>query len=181
MAIRLKIKIKRPLSEQQCERLKTFFQDGAAKFDPEPECWIHGWNEGESFCTACAEKKVEELLKEEPGEEYHVDGGWGSELDSTPFCQTCDCLLDASLTDYGAESEIEHFLGYGFDVESDDDRRAMHEVLQTMGWETAWDYWESEYKMRDAGRRYKDLHHLGRIILNALGRKAEVSTAETEN
>jgi hypothetical protein len=51
----------------------------AAKFETKPEHWVHGWDEGLSFCFECAEKKVAELLVEEPDGDYCTDGGWGSE------------------------------------------------------------------------------------------------------
>lgn len=105
----------------------------AAKFETVPEHWIHGWDEGLSFCYECAEKKVAELLAAEPDEEYLVDGGWGAEGDSQAFCETCHRALDNSYTDYAAEQELDHFEEYGFDLNSPDDCHAVLECTYAVG------------------------------------------------
>ena len=123
------------ISKSDQKKLETLFNAGAEKVESEPEHWISGADEGMSYCYDCAEKEVEQLLKKNPAGEYIVDGGWGIEGDSTPFCEICDKLLENTLTDYGCESEVDHFLDHGFDPKYDDDCRAMSEVISSKAWE----------------------------------------------
>lgn len=155
------------LSEAERERLEELFNAGAARMDAAPEHWIHGADEGLSYCYECAEKEVAKLLKEEPDGKYCVDGGWGTTNDSTPFCESCQKLLSSSLTDYGCEAEVDHFTAHGFDPKSDDDCRAMSEVVSARGWEE-WSgrVFECEYQRTKSEKYFADLHALGRAILD---------------
>lgn len=114
-------------------QLQDLISPCAAKYDTVPEHWIHGWDEGLSFCFECAEKKVTELLAAEPDEDYLVDGGWGSEGDSQAFCHTCTRALDNSFTDYAAEQELDYFEENGFDVNSPDDCHSLLECTYALG------------------------------------------------
>jgi hypothetical protein len=113
--------------------LQKLISPCAEKYDVVPEHWIHGWDEGLSFCFECAEKKVAELLAAEPGEGYMVDGGWGSEGDSEAFCETCTRALDNSFTDYAAATVLDYFDEDGFDIESPSDCHALLECAYALG------------------------------------------------
>jgi hypothetical protein len=157
-----------PLSESEREQVEALFNAGAARMTADDEHWIHGHDEGLSYCYECATKKVAELLEKEPSADYCVDGGWRSESDSTPFCESCSKLLDASLTEYGCEAELDQFTTYGFDPKSDDDCRAMSEVINAMGWEVHDLPHEAEYKKRSRAERFAQLYALCRSILDKL-------------
>src|SRR5688572_21417523 len=88
----------------------------AKEHDVVPEHWIHGWDEGFSFCRPCGLKKIKELEKEEPTEEYILDGGWIIEGDSEAFCETCERQLDNCFTDYACETAMEYFEADGLDL-----------------------------------------------------------------
>jgi hypothetical protein len=154
------IEIKYPLSKDDIEKLNALFDAGKAQSDELPEYWISGedYNEGESYCYSCAEKKIKELKKKKRRGEWIISGGYRIDSDSTPFCETCGCLLDACLTDEGAEEEIDHFTTYGFDQMSADDCRAMWEVINVLSWEP----YEGEENT------YNDLHLLGHRILSMI-------------
>lgn len=107
----------------------------ASKYQTKPEHWIGGWDEGFSFCFPCAERKVNELLKEEPNEDYFVDGGWGSTGDSQAFCETCQQPLDNSFTDCACKQELDHFEEYGFDSTNPEDCYSMREILLATSWD----------------------------------------------
>ena len=107
------------INETDREKLEKFFDEGADRVPSEPEYWIHGADEGLSYCLECCKKEVKRLSKENPKEEYSVDGGWDTEGDYTPFCEGCGMLLENTLTDCGCRDEVEHFLLYGFDIKSD--------------------------------------------------------------
>jgi hypothetical protein len=113
--------------------LQTLISPCAARYDVVPEHWIHGWDEGLSFCFECAEKKVAELLVAEPGEDYQVDGGWGSEGDSEAFCETCERPLDNAFTDYAAATVLDYFERDGFDINSPSDCHALLECTYALG------------------------------------------------
>ncbi|SEQ26331.1 hypothetical protein SAMN03159444_01362 [Pseudomonas sp. NFACC02] len=68
--------------------------------------WIggNGVDQGPSYCRPCADAKVA------AGEAEYVDGGWQQENDGCCHCETCGCLLEYTLTEYGAAEEIDHYL-----------------------------------------------------------------------
>lgn len=157
------------IDETDREKLEKFFDEGANRVPSEPEYWIHGADEGLSYCLECCEKEVKRLSKENPKEEYSVDGGWGTEGDSTPFCEVCGKLLENALLDSGCRDEVEHFLLHGFDVKSDDDCRAMSEVIISCQWEPFLDQrYKDEYDKKSTLDYFDDLHKLCRKILNDL-------------
>jgi hypothetical protein len=58
----------------------------------------------ENFCRPCAEA----LVDQRGAGHDEIDGGWESDNDTLPCCQTCGRLLSGWLTDHGANEEIEH-------------------------------------------------------------------------
>jgi hypothetical protein len=163
------------IEEIDREKLEKFFDEGANRVPSEPEYWIHGADEGLSYCLECCEKEVKRLSKESPKGEYCVDGGWDTEGDSTPFCEACGKLLENTLTDCGCGGEVEHFLLYGFDVKSNNDRRAMSEVIDACKWEPfSGQLYRDEYDKKSTLDYFDDLHKLCRKIcrkiLNDLAR-----------
>lgn len=77
-----------------------------SELDPEPVCWLGGddADRGFNYCRSCAEKIVA------AGKAEFVDGGWdGHECDSVPYCEGCDCLLNASLTRHGVLEEMDYY------------------------------------------------------------------------
>jgi len=138
-------------------RLEEVFLAGAMLVTEENEHWISGYDEGLSFCYDCAHKKVEDLRRSDPDGEYDVDGGWGTDGDGTPYCETCFQRLDNTLTQYGCEAEVDHFLRYGFDPNYPYECDDMHKVIESGSWEP---YFDKDKLYFD------DLHKLCRIILN---------------
>lgn len=164
------------LSDEEQERVNTALRTGAAK-DEEPKdaYWIYGADAGNDYCQECAEAEIEKLKAAEPDEEYKLDGGWRTEHDSTPFCETCHCRLDGGLTYYGAEQVLEHFLEHGVDLESADDCLSMEEVINTIGWHlnlSEYSIYENtittDNNNRDTQERHWNLGKLGRQILEKL-------------
>ncbi|MEA1885069.1 MAG: hypothetical protein U9N62_11205 [Thermotogota bacterium] len=153
------------ISEKDQEKLFKMFEDGAQgiKVALLPEHWAHGGDEGLSYCLKCCKKEVAQLRKEDPEnkDDYYVDGGWGTEGDSIAFCETCEALLDNSLTDYGSEEEVRHFLEHGFDVNNEYDCYSMTRVICGHGWRP-WDDKESDLNF------YEDLHKLCKRILGTI-------------
>lgn len=152
--------------EQQC--LQLYFEEGHRQIETFPEYWVHGWDESLSFCLECCEKQVAELLQGEPGAEYCIYGGWGGECDSTPFCDSCQKMLQGYLTKYGAEEELSHFEQYGFHY-GNDDRRAMWEVVESIGWRPAneWIAWRKWRQVPiESSELHVRLHQLCRPILD---------------
>ena len=157
------------ISEADQEKLAPLFDGGAARVPSEPEHWIHNADEGESYCYECCKKEVKRLLKENPDGEYCVDGGWGTDGDSTRFCEKCEKLLENSLTDYGCEAELEHFLEFGFDPKCDDDCRAMSEVISSRGWRPIkYDFMKQREDEAEL-EYFADLHKLCKWILEKIG------------
>jgi hypothetical protein len=82
----------------------------AAEADAKPLHWVCGGDEGLNYCDVCAEKKAAQLKAENPEGNYDVGGGWGgNEEDGCAHCETCGTLLGYSLTDYGRDSELDHY------------------------------------------------------------------------
>ncbi|WP_339829429.1 hypothetical protein [uncultured Arenimonas sp.] len=65
-------------------------------------------DQGPSYCFDCASARVS------AGEANFVDGGWPQDNDGCCHCEDCGRLLDYTLTEYGVESELEHFRGTRF-------------------------------------------------------------------
>lgn len=138
-------------------RLDEIFFAGSLMVMEEDEYWIHGHDEGESYCFDCANKMVAELLDENPAGEYEVDGGWGIEGDSTPYCEICHCRLSNTFTRCGCEEEIKHFLLYGLNPNDPYDCCDMEKVIMSAGWDL---YFEKDRKY------FEDFYKLCRIILD---------------
>ena len=155
------------ISVSNREKLEVLFDAGEAKISSEPEHWISGPDGGASYCLECCEKEIEKLSRENPGEDYCVDGGWCIEGDFTPFCEICQKLLVNTLTDYGCESEVEHFLEQGFDAESNDDCRAMSEVISSRGWEPICQNYKNDMEKKEDLNYFEDLHKLCKTILDS--------------
>ena len=85
------------ISEPDRKRLEKIFNAGADRVDEKPEDYINGADVSKSYCCDCAEKEIERLQKENPEEEYFIDGGWGLTGDSQEFCETCGAVLDNDL------------------------------------------------------------------------------------
>jgi len=158
------------LTEKEQEKLDDFFRDGAEDIEIEPEYWVHGEYEGQSFCYDCCMKKVAwfQAGDLENADEYCIDGGCGnSEGDSIPYCETCGKLLGNTLTDYGCEEEVNNFLECGFRIKSPEDCYAMERVIGSRGWEI-WE--ERTYRNKDDKERdikyYEKLEILCKRILN---------------
>lgn len=106
--------------KQGNQEIKTIYQaqDILRKvlldYDPPNIHWLSSQetdiDQSEDWCYNCAVKKAEELtiqLKKK----VDVDGGWSSqESDTCSHCQDCETQLNYSLTEYGVESELDHFL-----------------------------------------------------------------------
>ncbi len=81
----------------------------------------------EDFCRPCAEKLVDQKYAADPArfvdlygdcgsaeDRYQaaIDGGWCTDHDSIPFCETCGAKLDGNLTADGIEEEVDHAVSY---------------------------------------------------------------------
>ena len=110
----------------------------AMKADVEQPYWfIHNAGGEEStFCFQCGEKRRLELIKKHRDDAHTLDllkmldGGWTGESDSCEHCHTCGQLLHYSLTDYGAESEWEHYREAGINLGSPEEAYHIQAMLQ---------------------------------------------------
>lgn len=78
--------------------------DRYANLDPEPAYWleIEDGGDGQDYCLKCVKKKL-------PGSEQYSGYGGPAEQDGCMHCSQCGKLLDYTLTDHGAEEELNHF------------------------------------------------------------------------
>lgn len=106
--------------------LKRWADKMASKADVQMPFWfIHNaGDEDGTFCFDCGEKRRAQLIKNHKDDKdvlsnlVFLDGGYSMECDSCSHCATCGQLLQYSLTDYGCESEWDHFRENGIDVSS---------------------------------------------------------------
>lgn len=168
------------LTEAEQERLTAFFDEGAAKVSPQDPYWIRyaDRDDSDDYCWACGDIEVVKAVarfrrlpraKKSRSERPRLCGGYSSEGDSTPFCEGCGALLGGSLTNEGCAAELEHFLGYGCDITSDDDRRALSGVIAARGW-AAWSgrVYQRDYERQRDEEYFTDLHALCRQILDQI-------------
>lgn len=149
-------------------RLEEVFNHGASQIYEAREYWITSDSDhidaAESWCYECAEKEIARLKAAHPGDEFILDGGWGSESDGQAFCESCGKILENSFTDYACEEEIAHFLKYGFDPMCSMDCFYMDKVIGARGWDT-WDGFTGYARKNDIAYHH-DLYHLCRTILD---------------
>lgn len=119
------------LNPQLLEKLKEIIYPVAELYKVESEYWINGDDESESFCYDCAIKRIAELKKESPDNEFRLGGGYGTDGDSQKFCETCQTALDNSFTDYCSKTEIEHFEENGFDYTNLSDCYSLTQILNS--------------------------------------------------
>jgi hypothetical protein len=67
---------------------------------------VDGW-----FCLDCVKKR---RRKPVAGENF-LYAGYIPEEDHSNHCERCGALLDYTLTDYGVDNELSHFVENGFD------------------------------------------------------------------
>ena len=150
-------------------RLEALWDAGMERVHVEPEYWIAGSDEGLSYCRNCCEREVTRLRQEALTQEYCIRGGWDTEGDYTPTCEICGQILSNTFTDYACESEIEHFLEYGFDPDDGFDCLSMSKVIDARGWEPfPGEKTDLQY--------YADLHRLCEDII--LGRGVPVQASK---
>lgn len=77
--------------------------------------WIRGCAE-EDWCRACglvAARHLRRRAKRGEKQNYILDGGYcGGDEDGCTRCAGCGCLLHYTLTDYGVENELSHFISH---------------------------------------------------------------------
>jgi len=106
-------------------KLHGYIAEHAAGASEELPCHWFGddfHDAGKDFCRDCAEKLVDEKYAADPkrfenlygecedAEERYsaaIDGGFDTDHDSPPYCETCGAKLSGYLTEYGADQEIE--------------------------------------------------------------------------
>lgn len=148
--------------------------------------WVGGGHgDGESYCYDCCEKEVDKINKEliakgeivvdedGDGEILHdegafIDGGWGGmEEDGCAFCDKCNNRLEASLTRYGVESEVDHFLSCDLIDQDEIDNDQIVELYNVFECSTYYNF-SNEYK--------KDILRLARIVTSCFDKSFELET-----
>ncbi len=85
----------------------------AKGISPPNPWWIAGGDdEATDYCRPCAEKALvaaKDGLTSEEAENLTLAGGYVGEEDSRAHCESCGKLLDYTLTNYGVDSELDHF------------------------------------------------------------------------
>jgi len=149
--------------------------------------WVSsGYGDGFVYCFECCDKEVEKVNKELiakgeividedgdicAGDGAFVDGGWsGIEEDGCAFCEGCNKRLEVSLTQYGVESEVDHFIEYFFDDKNEvteitnDQMIELHGIFECCGY-------------NDFDKKYeRDLLRLAKIVLSILGESMGVES-----
>lgn len=168
------------ISREDQERLERLFDDATGRINIKTEHWLEfdgtemsledfGVDAATSFCRPCSQKFIESQEAEHQSS-FTTCGGYATEHDSAPFCEDCGVMLYHTLTDYGIEQELEHFLDHGFRLRSDDDLASMSTVIASM----ASPYWDidivpliaqGDSKARSEISLYRDLNQLGRRLL----------------
>lgn len=105
----------------------------------EREChWISTPNgdQGNEWCPSCGRAMVRHLRRHEKSlrlrGDYILDGGWRTAHDGPVFCAGCGVRLNGSLTEYGAEEELEHYNTYGFRPGNAHDAYELTEMLSAL-------------------------------------------------
>ena len=160
------------LEEELLSFCADFLYELANFEDIEALYWVtFGDGEGDRYCLDCCEKEVDKINKEfvSKGEEPEaiIDGGWGGiDEDGCTFCYSCNVRLDASLTQYGIESEVDHFLSCGLIDQKELSNNQLIELYEIFYYSNEWDF-SKQYK--------KDILRLAVIVSSCLGKSFEVN------
>lgn len=115
----------------------------AARVKIEPCYWIHTPDGehcgagGYEWCFDCATPVMRHLRKRARGRDrdyFNLGGGYRTEHDGPRFCSHCGVRLDGSLTAYGAQEEMAHFMHYGVSPGCSWEAHELSEVLTTLTW-----------------------------------------------
>ena len=101
--------------------------DRYADLRPEGACWLdfEDGGDGNNHCSRCIKKLDPE------GKHYTQDTG-SRESDRCVHCGTCGKLLDYTLTDSGADSELEHFRHVRFRRDKQLDRDTAYHLARLL-------------------------------------------------
>lgn len=103
--------------------LLSMLFDQYANLQPEGPCWPSEDDTGQDYCR----KHALEKIAADGGE---LDGGYCRENDSCSHCAVCGKLLDYTLTDFGADSELEHFKTVKFRRDKPLDRETAYHLAR---------------------------------------------------
>ena len=157
------------LNENERKRIMDYLQAQSDKAELEDMYWVHDDDEGISYCYECAKKKVKEIKSEKPDSDVCLDGGWGTEEDGMEFCDTCGKPLDCSFTDYGSESEVDHYIENGFDHKNVCACHILITAISSRGWEVWADRSYRNDTEKEEDRDYfENLHNLCRKVLSQI-------------
>lgn len=113
-----------------CDQLRMWIDEFAVGATETLACyWIYGCDAGYNYCLDCCEAKVAEMKAKNPKADVSVDGGWDTEHDSPPFCEPCGARLSGTLTDYGVDQEMDHFIEYWPKIDHHDSWAQLGEAL----------------------------------------------------
>lgn len=81
-------------------------------------CGEYETNNGNDWCEDCAVPMFKHLRRKDKRrrDDYFLDGNGRIESDTHRFCAHCGKWLRISLTSYGVEEELAHYLENGFNV-----------------------------------------------------------------
>ncbi len=137
--------------------------------------WIgNPYDNGQSYCSECCEKKVKELNKElklgeEDSDKAFVDGGWDGACcdgghESPELCDSCMGRLDYSLSNSGTMEECHHFLTTDLTEINSNTLIELYHVFE--GFSNS-DFDDEEIK---------DIYKLSCIVLSSLGKRMGIES-----
>jgi len=115
--------------------IKGLVYSTSLRLKQQDQHWIHGADEGLSWCRKCAEKEISRLKALNPDADICLDGGWDTEEDGPQFCEGCEVSLSCSYTDYGAEQDLQHYEEYGFNPKEPSDCESLCRILGASLWD----------------------------------------------
>lgn len=100
------------MSADRLEELLALFEPFARRADPWPIHWVSGGDAGPDWCRPCCKAIAKHARRTREYPYATVDGGWDfrRESDTPSWCAGCGRLLGYSLSHYGLQEEIRHWL-----------------------------------------------------------------------
>lgn len=172
-----------PAIRARVDELREFVAAHATGAAAAQACyWVSGTNDcANDYCRPCGVRRVRALRRARPAEAAGIslDGGWSMEHDTSPTCRTCGATVDGTLTEYGADEELDHFTEHPPAWRNPAEWAAVGKALTNL--DDSDPRWRKVARWVDAARAAEQLHAARAALLGVLLARTQLPAALRDN